>query len=131
LPELPLAAFQLGAVLGAGNFGKVFAGSMFVAGGALPCAIKVPTPIDGSSTEGAKQAHAEFLEEVDIMVKLTCLGGHPNIVAALGVHKHSANSRLAIELCEGGDLKSLLAAERGSPPEAVRQMHVCEAGLKG
>ena len=100
----------VGKELGSGNFGKVHEGVCRLpsgggSGASIKCAIKIPN----------KDAVEDFQQELEIFKRLATLGSHPHLVTALG-YKVSPPPLLALEYCGLGNLRSLLHAEKESPP---------------
>ena len=108
LPVLASGDVAVGEELGSGNFGKVHEGVCRLSGGStasMKCAIKIPN----------KDAMDDFQQELEIFRRFTALGSHPHLVAALG-YAVKPSPLLALEYCGLGNLRSLLHAEKESPP---------------
>lgn len=97
---------KLDKVIGEGNFGKVYSGTVKdpQRGG-----IRIPVAIKAPSTS----ARIEFESEMEIMSQITRLGGHEHIVSVVGC-VYGKEPLLALELCAGGSLKGVLEACRTS-----------------
>jgi serine/threonine protein kinase len=113
---LDRSAVTLDTVIGSGNFGKVYIGTVRTAGnGSQPmkqqAAIKQPRC----------EAREEFQLEMETMSKIEAAGGHRNIVKVLGC-VYGADPLLALELCARGSLKIFLTQRRtdGTPPALVQ-----------
>ena len=91
---------ELGRRLGSGNFGVVYLANVHVStGGTTAAAVKEPKAGEVG----------EFEKEVEIVCKVHQLGGHPNIVSALGYVPEGQNRGkplLVLEYCPLGDLKA-------------------------
>ena len=107
---------ELGKVLGTGNFGKVYEATVHLLSGEIITAtVKQPNP----------EAHADFSDEVDILSKVSRLGGHRNIVGMVGFVREDQNQGtplLALEHCALGDLQSYLRQQGALTTEVLMPM---------
>ena len=96
--ELPIDSISRGAVLGQGQFGVVYRGSMLGQRGSQAVALKFLK--DGASAV----EQAAFKQEAYRVYKMH----HEHVVRLLAVHFETEPSFLAIELMVNGDVKSYL-----------------------
>ncbi|CAL4905297.1 unnamed protein product [Urochloa decumbens] len=113
---LLLGKYELGRLLGRGNFAKVYLARP-VSGGGDPVAVKVLDKAEVLSTPGMAP---RVLREVTAMRRLR----HPNVLRLHEVLATRAKIYLVMELAPGGDLLSRLASlpRRRFPEHAARRV---------
>uniref|UniRef100_A0A1X7VGF7 Protein kinase domain-containing protein n=1 Tax=Amphimedon queenslandica TaxID=400682 RepID=A0A1X7VGF7_AMPQE len=103
--EIPLENITFDKEIGKGQFGTVFAGTWYLAGGD-----RRPVAIKRLSVQASEEEKSKFLREGARMMQFF----HPNVVKLLGVATVHTPFLLVQELMSKGDLKSYL---KGSRPQ--------------
>jgi aurora kinase len=103
-PQLSIADFAVGQLLGSGKFGEVFVAQHRRTG--FLCALKVVS---------RKLIDAKYLPQLVREVKIQSFLNHPNIVRLYGYFLDAKNFYLLQELCCSGQLYALLKRRRRLP----------------
>uniref|UniRef100_A0AAR5P6A6 Protein kinase domain-containing protein n=1 Tax=Dendroctonus ponderosae TaxID=77166 RepID=A0AAR5P6A6_DENPD len=107
--EIPRNKITLMNEIGGGAFGKVFKAEVYNLNnkpGYMYAAAKLP--IQNAPPEET----ADFLAEIEMMKKITCVGGHPNVIKMLACVTIEFPYIMVMELVPNGCLKSYLSNMR-------------------
>ncbi|CAN6323241.1 unnamed protein product [Urochloa humidicola] len=123
--SLLLGKYELGALLGRGNFAKVYRARCLAGGD--PVAVKVLDKAGLAATSSGSAMAARVVREVSAMRRLR----HPNVLRLHEVLATRSKVYLVMELAPGGDLLSRLASlpSRRLPEHAARRvfLHLASA----
>ncbi|KAH1017454.1 hypothetical protein HUJ05_008094 [Dendroctonus ponderosae] len=114
--EIPRNKITLMNEIGGGAFGKVFKAEVYNLNnkpGYMYAAAKLPIRNEQSFLENAPpEETADFLAEIEMMKKITCVGGHPNVIKMLACVTIEFPYIMVMELVPNGCLKSYLSNMR-------------------
>ncbi len=121
-PPLRLGRYIVGQRLGHGALGVVYAAHDPELARDVAIKLVRPSPIAGEATEGAQ---AGLLREARALAKVS----HPNVVHVYDVGTFGTQVWVAMELVDGGSLRTWLAQQQRSPAQIVSVLAAAGRGL--